>query len=88
MGERGEENMVGLTTEEAMREADRNAAGCLAASAVAVALLGIVAGWLVYLACSRWPVLCERLPPLGFISLGVALQMVWRLSRAGRATHG
>ena len=85
MKERGREgeNMVGMTTGEAMRVADRNAAGCLVASAGALALLAVLAGWLVYLACGRWTALERALPPLGLVALGVALQMTWSHWRKG-----
>lgn len=70
-------NMVGMTNDEVLREADRNAAGCLVASLFGAALLAIAAGWLVYLACGRWPALWRALPPVGFMAMGWSACMVW-----------
>lgn len=70
-------NMVGMTNDEVLREADRNAAGCLIASLFGAVLLAIAAGWLVYLACGRLPALWRALPPVGFMALGAAAHMVW-----------
>ena len=84
----GRRNMAGLTEREIRARLEER--GCCAAAAAvclgAVALVALVA--LVMALCERWPALCDRLPPIGFIVLGVALQMAWRAARDGRASHG
>ena len=73
--------MVEMTNDEVNKGAGRNAAGCLVASLCAVLLLTCVLGWLVYLACAHWPLLARALPPVGFVSLGVAVHMLWEACR-------
>jgi hypothetical protein len=58
------------------REREREA--CAVAAAVCAAVLAVLlAGWLVYLACLRWPALGDWAPPLGwaamFYGAGVAV---------------
>ena len=70
-------NMVGMTNDEVIIEAASNAAGCLVASLFGAALLACALGWVVYLACVKFPALGSALPPAGLMALGAAAHMVW-----------
>lgn len=83
----GGRNMAGLTERDIRERADERAAGCLAAAACGAGMALLVLAWLVWLACARWPVLCERLPALGFVLLGVGLANACRAGRK-EANHG
>lgn len=61
-------NMHGMTAGEIAEYAERRGWGCLAAGVCVAAAALLVAGWLVYLACCRWPVAGHWFPVLGWTS--------------------